>query len=93
MCYYFKNQIFFKKSATLLYCFFDIDLEKTNLAIFEDFSEIFYGLKLKAGLSYDKIVSYAMSKDTFKCFVLNALCSKEKQLRGIRPDFLEIHLL
>ena len=66
MCYYFKNQIFLKKSATLLYCFFDIDLEKTNLAIFEDFSEIFYGLKLKAGLSYDKIVSYAMSKDTFK---------------------------
>ena len=53
---------------------------------------------LKAGLSEDKIGSYAMSKDTFKCFVLNALCSKAKQLRivlrhGIRPDFLEIHLL
>ena len=60
MCYYFKNQIFFKKSATLLYCFFDIDLEKTNLAIFEDFSEIFYGLKLKAGLSSDKIVGGGM---------------------------------
>ena len=36
---------------------------------------------------------------SFKCFVLNALCSKAKQLRillkrhGIRPDFLEIHLL
>ena len=38
-----------------------------------------------------------MSEDTSKCFVLNALCSKAKQLRivlihGIRPDFLEIHL-
>ena len=42
--------------------FFDIDLEKTNLAIFEDFSEIFYGLKLKAGLSEGKIASYAMSR-------------------------------
>ena len=53
---------------------------------------------MKAGLSEDKIASYAMSYDTFKCFVLNALCSKAKQLRivlghGIRPDFLEIHLL
>ena len=28
-----------------------------------------------------KIESYAMSQDTFKCFVLNALCSKAKQLR------------
>ena len=39
-----------------------------------------------------------MSYDIFKCFVLNAMCSKAKQLRnvlwhGIRPDFLEIHLL
>ena len=38
------------------------------------------------------------SWDTFKCFVLNALCSKVKKLiivlrHGIRPDFLEIHLL
>ena len=35
---------------------------------------------------------------SFKCFVLNALCSKAKPLRivlrhGIRPHFLEIHLL
>ena len=34
----------------------------------------------------------------FKCFVLNALCSIAKRLKivirhGIRPDFLEIHLL
>ena len=39
-----------------------------------------------------------MSQDIFKCFVLNALYSKAKQLRivlrhGIRPDFCEIHLL
>ena len=35
---------------------------------------------------------------SFQCFVLTALCSKAKQLRivlrhGIRPDFLEIHML
>ena len=45
-----------------------------------------------------KIQSYAMSQVICKCFVLNALYSKAKQLRivsrhGIRPDFLEIHLL
>ena len=45
-----------------------------------------------------KIESYSKSWDTFKCFVLNALCSKAKQLRivlrhGIIPNFLEIHLL
>ena len=48
-------------------------------------------LLLKAGLS-------TMFKETFKCFVLNALWSKAKQSRivlrhGIRHNFLEIHLL
>ena len=39
-----------------------------------------------------------MSWNTFKCFVLNSLCSKAKQLRivlcyRIRSNFYEIHLL
>ena len=58
---------------------------------------IFTDLKQKLKTE-EKIESYAMSQDIFKCFVLNAMCSKAKQLRivlrhGIRPKFLEIHLL
>ena len=46
---------------------------------------------LKAGLSEEKL-------SLKPCLVLNALFPKAKQLRivlrhGIRPDFLEIHLL
>ena len=36
--------------------------------------------ELNAGNS-EEIESYAMSQDTFKCFVLNAVCYKAEQLR------------
>ena len=37
--------------------------------------------ELKAGLSEGKLSLMPCLKDIFKCFVLNALCSKAKQLR------------
>ena len=53
---------------------------------------------LKAVLSEEKLSLLPCLRSIFKCFVLNAWCFKAKQLRivlrhGIRPDFLEIHLL
>ena len=48
---------------------------------------------LKAGLCEEKLILMPYLRTLLNVFVLNALCSKAKQLRiflihGIRPDFL-----
>jgi|OM-RGC.v1.031314425 hypothetical protein len=48
---------------------------------------IFTDLKQKMKTE-EKIESYAMSQDIFKCFVLNALCSKAKQWRIVLTAIL-----